>query len=211
VLNIYVPEEFDIQPIYQYKLTIESVLLNSSDIYWMKFMYYENGVVGNERGWMQWTINPAAFQTRTVTLLTDEASTNTTITDDIMNMTLQTPLSLPASTGTSPSRIVLSFPTYNEQNLSFPMTPIDGQINNTQQIGCNGPYSGATRPMPSVTSAGLTCYAIAATNNVWNDTPSYVTIMGYSTISASTVFNLNVGRFVNPLVSGTFADFTLTI
>lgn len=211
ILHVYVPEEFDLQAGRQYKLTIESVLMNSSDIYWLKFGYVHNGVPGNERGWMQWTINPAAFQTRTATVLTDEASSSSLGTDNIMNLTLQTPLSLPASTGSSPSRIVLSFPTYNEQNLSFPMSIGSGQTNASQQIGCNGVYVGNVRPMTTVASAGLHCYAIQAVGNTANNTPAYVTVNGYAAIPVATVFNLHVGRFLNPLTSGTFADFVLRI
>lgn len=46
VLVVYVPEEFDIVAGNQYKITIESVLMNSSDIYWVKFTYRKNGVLG---------------------------------------------------------------------------------------------------------------------------------------------------------------------
>lgn len=160
---------------------------------------------------MQWSIKPAAFQTRTITLLTSEASTNSAATDNIMNLTLQTPLILPSSSGSAPSRIVLEFPTHNEQNVSFPMNLLKGQVNATQKIGCNGIYLGNVRPLPSASSEGMNCYSIAATNNVWNNTPSSITISNYATVSAATVFNIHVGRFSNPLIVGTFADFTIRI
>jgi hypothetical protein len=51
VLTVYIPEEFNVTTTNKYKLTVESVLMNSSDIYWVKFTYMKNGVLGTERAW----------------------------------------------------------------------------------------------------------------------------------------------------------------
>lgn len=132
VLRVYVPEEFDVQPNKQYKVTIESVWLNSSDVYWVKFTYMKNQTLGTERAWLQYTINPCIFDTRSVSLLTQEATSATANTLNALNFTLQTSAALPDSVGPDLSRIVLTFYTHNEQNKSFPMSLVDGQVNSTE-------------------------------------------------------------------------------
>lgn len=62
------------------------------------------------------------------------------------------------------------------------MNLVDGQTNDTELIGCNGAYSGVTRPLPA---SSLACYSIRASSDTWNNTPSYITMQGYSSIPAS--------------------------
>lgn len=76
-------------------------------------------------------------------------------------------------------------------------------------IPCHGVYHGTTIPMSVFTS--LTCYNIESTNDIWNNTPSYITINSYNTISANIAFNIQLGRFGNPLTKDTFADIKITI
>lgn len=83
------------------------------------------------------------------------------------------------------------------------------QINDTEIIPCHGVYSDVIKPMPTISPAGLSCYSIKATDNTWNNTPAYITIMGYSAIAGNTIFNIQLGRFVNPLTPNTFADMSI--
>lgn len=113
-MRVFVPEEFNVESGKKYKITIENMKLNTSDIYWLKFFYVKNGVWGTERGWKRWNIPSTKFIQRDVTLLTEEMSdSRNNLTMNIMNLTMTTSVSLPASTDPDPSRIVLAFPTHN--------------------------------------------------------------------------------------------------